>query len=126
MNNEIMECKVESFKNDPLPESKIKVEVKFYDGTGGEFLIEVKNKNNCIFYSIAKMFANYFACLKLHPLRSNPPLSENTIEELKPLAIAFFRELCKQDLKDESHGAELLELWTNQASQLLQSGHGIH
>ena len=125
MNNAVMGCKVESKKNDPLPESKIKVESTFYDGTACDFTIKVKNVNNGMFDGLAIMFAKYFACLKFHPMEGYPNRAEERIEDLKPLALAVFRELCKQDMQDEEHGAELLELWTNQAFQLLQSDHGV-
>jgi hypothetical protein len=125
MNNQVVECKSESKINDSLPKSEIKVESIFYDGMACDFTITVKNVSNGMFHGLAIMFAKYFACLKFHSMKGYPLRAEERTEDLKPLAITVFRELCKQDMQDEEHGAELLELWTNQAFQLLQSGHGV-
>jgi hypothetical protein len=124
--NNVEECKVESKRKDPLPESEIKVKSVFYDGTSCDFTITVKNVNNGMFYGMAKMFASYFACLKMHKPEGFPDIDQTGINNLKPIAIELFRELGKQDCEEgEKHGIELLEIWTNQAFQSLQSGRGI-
>jgi hypothetical protein len=102
------------------------VESNFYDGTACDFTISAKHVNNAMFYRLAKMFAGYFACLKIHEPEDYPDVAQRGINNLRPLAIALFRELCRQDMQDEEHGADLLEMWTSQAFQLLQSGYGIH
>ena len=116
--------KINSFKNDDSRPTEIKVESKFYDGTACDFTIKVKNVNNGMFRALQIMFSTFFAFEKIYPNKNCPQRSEEIIETLKPLALAVFRECCKQDIQDEEHGAELLELWTNQAFELLQSGHG--
>lgn len=125
MENQVVGCKSESKSNDSFSKTEIKVESTFYDGTACDFTINVKNVSNGVFHGLAIMFAKYFACSRFLPMKDYPNRAEENIENLKPLALAVFRELCKQDIQDEEHGAELLELWTNQAFQLLQSGHGV-
>ena len=63
--------------------------------------------------------------LTVFPDERLPDCAEQNIDNLKPLPFAVFREFCKQRIQDEEHGAELLEIWTNQAFELLQSGHGV-
>lgn len=123
--NNVAECKVESFKKDSLPKTEIKIESKFYDGIACDFTISVKNADNAMFTSLAIMFSKYFACAKFNPNKDCPSRTEDIVKNLQPLALAVFREFCKQSVQDEEHGTELLEIWTNQAFELLQSGHGV-
>jgi hypothetical protein len=123
MENKPIETEIES--NDvSFMEGEVKVKSKFYDGTLCDFTISAKNVNNGLPIAIAKMFAAYFACLKLYPLKNRPELSEQTIEMLKPLALKVFKETFKDDYEGDT--GKLLEIWTNQVVQLMQSGHGIH
>lgn len=126
METKVIESKLKSFNNEVLPESGIKVNAKFYDGTGSFFTLSVDDKINGRFYLLAKMFAAHLASLKLHPNTDCPIITEDAIKGIKPIAIEFFKELCRHDYSTgEEHGEKLLELWTNQAFQLMQSGHGI-
>ena len=126
MKNEVLDCKDKSLENDLLPAPEINVESKYRNGNKCAFSIIVKNSDNELYTGILQMFAKYFATLKHYENKEFPIPADDRISTLKPLAIAMFREFCKQSIENEEHGEELLELWTNQVFQSIQSGHGVH
>lgn len=126
MGNVVFENKSKSAVNGSLENGQLDVNINYYDGDKCDFSLTAKNVGNGLPVVLAKMFSTYFACLMLHPSKSAPKISEDTIEYLKPFALAVFKEIGRLDMKSEKEGEELLEKWTNQFFRLMQSGHGIH